>query len=237
MIPDNIGGRYSVLTPAGLVPVAAAGYDIRKLIKGAAEMETYLNNSKTLENNPADMYAVARNLLYQKGKKTEVLVNYNPSLHYFGEWWKQLFGESEGKEGKGIFPATVDNTTDLHSMGQLIQEGERNIFETVLWVEKSPKEIILRKDRSNLDKLNYLGGKKLNEINKKAMEGTMMAHIEGGVPNILISVPELNEYHLGQLIYFFQKACAVSGYLLGVNPFDQPGVEAYKNYMFKLLEK
>lgn len=237
VIPDNIGGRYSVLTPVGLLPVSVAGFDIRKLIKGAAEMETHLKDSKSVKDNPADMYAVARNLLYQKGKKIEILVNYNPALHFLGEWWKQLFGESEGKEGKGIFPATVDNTTDLHSMGQLIQEGERNIFETVLWVEKSSKEIILRKDRGNPDKLNYLSGKKLTDINRKAMEGTMMAHIEGRVPNILISIPELNEYYLGQLIYFFQKACAVSGYLLGVNPFDQPGVEAYKNYMFQLLEK
>jgi glucose-6-phosphate isomerase len=237
VIPDDIGGRYSVLTPVGLLPICAAGFDIDKLISGAAYMEDFLKKEKSLEKNPADLYAVIRNLLYEKEKRIEILANYTPSMSYFTEWWKQLFGESEGKEGKGIFPAGVNNTTDLHSMGQWIQEGSRNIFETVLWVEKAKREIIVPYEEDNLDELNYLSGKSVNYINEKAMQGTMMAHIEGGVPNLRINIPELNEYYLGELIYFFEKACATSGYILDVNPFDQPGVEFYKKNMFSLLGK
>jgi len=237
VIPDDIGGRYSVLTPVGLLPIAAAGFDIDKLISGAEYMEAFLKKEKSLEKNPADIYAVIRNLLYTKGKEIEILANYTPSMSYFTEWWIQLFGESEGKEGKGIFPVGVNNTTDLHSMGQWIQEGTRNIFETVLWIEKAKKEITVPYDDDNLDELNYLSGRRINDINEKAMLGTLMAHIDGGVPNLKINIPEPKEYYLGELIYFFEKACAISGYLLDVNPFNQPGVEYYKKNMFKLLGK
>jgi len=236
-IPDDVGGRFSVLTPVGLLPIAAAGINIDEILEGAKYMQNFLLSEKSLDKNSADLYAVLRNLLYSKGKMIEILANYNPSLNYFTEWWKQLYGESEGKEGKGIFPVGVNNTTDLHSMGQMIQEGTRNIFETVIWIEKTKKEVEVPYDDSNLDEINYLAGKRINEINEKAMLGTVMAHIEGGVPNLRINIPELNGYYLGEMIYFFEKACAVSGYLLDVNPFNQPGVEAYKKNMFKLLGK
>lgn len=237
VIPDDVGGRFSVLTPVGLLPIAAAGFDISGLIRGAKDMQNFLNSEKSISKNPSMLYAAARNALYKKEKSIEILANYNPALQYFIEWWKQLYGESEGKNGKGIFPAGVNLTTDLHSMGQLIQDGARNIFETVLWVESSNDKLVVPSDVNNLDELNYIAGKRLNEINQKAMQGTMMAHVDGGVPNIFISIPKLNEYHLGQLIYFFERACGISGYLLGVNPFDQPGVEAYKKNMFALLGK
>ncbi len=237
VIPDDVGGRFSVLTPVGLLPISAAGIDIEKILEGAKSMQNLLKSEKSIYGNPADLYAILRNILYSKGKVIEILANYNPSLNYFTEWWKQLYGESEGKEGKGIFPAGVNFTTDLHSMGQIIQEGTRNIFETVVWIEKSKGEVIIPFEDDNLDKLNYLSGKRVNEINEKAMLGTMMAHIEGGVPNLRINIPELSEFYIGEMIYFFEKACAVSGYLLGVNPFNQPGVEAYKKNMFKLLGK
>ena len=230
VIADNVGGRFSVLTPVGLLPVAIAGFDINALVAGAVEME----------NAPADMmvdYAATRNALYQAGKKVEILVNYNPSLHFLAEWWKQLYGESEGKDGKGIFPASVDFTTDLHSMGQWIQEGERTIFETVITVEKQRNEVVIPTDDADLDGLNYIAGKRVDEVNKMAELGTRLAHVDGGVPNILITLPALNEKYLGQLIYFFEKACGMSGYMLGVNPFNQPGVEAYKKNMFALLNK
>lgn len=237
VIPDDIGGRYSVLTPVGLLPIASAGFNIRKLIEGARQMEEILKSSNTLETNQADLYAVIRNLLYRKGKSIEILASFSPSLHYFIEWWKQLFGESEGKDLKGIFPAGVNFTTDLHSMGQWIQEGTRNIFETFLFVENPGRKLTLSSDAGNLDGLNYLAGKSINEVNRSACEATMKAHKDGGVPNVLLSIDRLDEENLGALIYFFEKACAVSGYLLGVNPFNQPGVEAYKNNMFKLLGK
>lgn len=237
IIPDNVGGRFSVLTPVGLLPVAVAGFDIEELIKGAADMES-LTSSKTLfGDNIAAVYAAARNALYRKGKKIEILVNYQPKLHYFSEWWKQLYGESEGKEGKGIYPSSVDFSTDLHSMGQWIQEGERTIFETVLSVDKVQHKVSVPSDADNMDGLNYLAGKRVDEINKMAELGTQLAHVDGGVPNIRITIPELKEYWLGQLIYFFEKACGISGYMLGVNPFNQPGVEAYKSNMFALLNK
>jgi glucose-6-phosphate isomerase len=236
-IPDDVGGRFSVLTPVGMLPIAAAGINIDEILEGAKYMQNFLLSEKSLDKNPADLYAVLRNLLYSKGKMIEILANYNPSLNYFTEWWKQLYGESEGKEGKGIFPVSVNNTTDLHSMGQMIQEGTRNIFETVIWIEKTKKEVEVPYDDSNLDEINYLAGKRIYEINEKAMLGTVMAHIEGGVPNLRINIPELNGYYLGEMIYFFEKACAVSGYLLDVNPFNQPGVEAYKKNMFQLLGK
>jgi len=237
VIPDDVGGRYSVLTPVGLVAIATAGFNIRQLIRGAAEMEAQSSaNVSWVDNLPAQ-YAVVRNLLYRAGKKIEVLVNFHPKLHYLGEWWKQLYGESEGKEGKGLFPASVDFTSDLHSMGQYIQEGERILFETVISVEKPDHEVAIPEDDENLDGLNFLAGKRIDEVNKMAELGTALAHVDGGVPNILIRIPLLNEYYLGQLIYFFEKACGISGYLLGVNPFDQPGVEAYKKNMFALLEK
>lgn len=237
VIPDDVGGRYSVLTPVGLLPIASAGFDIKELLKGAKEMSEFLNSEITPDKNPSNLYAAARNILYRKGKAVEILVSYTPSMNFFIEWWKQLFGESEGKENKGIFPAGVNFTTDLHSMGQWIQEGTRNIFETFVWVENSKRMLTVPADKKNLDELNYLAGKNINEINQKAMLGTIKAHVDGGVPNILISIPKLNEYYLGMLIYFFEKACAVSGYLLGVNPFDQPGVETYKKNMFELLGK
>lgn len=237
VIPDDVGGRYSVLTPVGLMPIAAAGINIKNIIKGAIEMEKYLSAQKDLFANPANLYAATRNALYRKGHYIEILATYTPSLQYFIEWWKQLFGESEGKEHKGIYPAGVTLTTDLHSMGQLIQEGARNIFETVIKVQTSNSTLLIPDSPDNADEMNYLAGKKMSYVNEKAMEGTLMAHVDGGVPNIVVTIPELNERYLGQLIYFYEKACAVSGYLLGVNPFNQPGVEAYKKNMFKLLGK
>ena len=235
VIDDNVGGRFSVLTPVGLLPIAVAGYDIKKLVKGALDMQNELATPS--HSNMAELYASTRNALYRSGKKTEILVNYNPKLHYFGEWWKQLYGESEGKDHKGIFPAAVDFSTDLHSMGQWIQDGERTIFETVISVEKPASEKLIPTDDANLDGLNYIAGKRVDEVNKMAELGTRIAHVDGGVPNMRITVPELTEEYLGQLIYFFELSCGISGYLLGVNPFNQPGVEAYKKNMFALLEK
>lgn len=237
VIEDNIGGRFSVLSPVGLLPIAVAGYDVRKLVEGAVSMENKCALETSFAENPAAIYAAVRNELYRKGKKIEILVNYNPKLHFLAEWWKQLYGESEGKEHKGIFPAATDFTTDLHSMGQWIQDGERTIFETVISVENSKYEKTVPFNVENLDGLNFLAGKRIDQVNKMAELGTMLAHVDGGVPNMKISVPALEEYYLGQLIYFFEKACGISGYLLGVNPFDQPGVEAYKKNMFALLEK
>ena len=236
IIPDNVGGRFSVLTPVGLLPIAVAGVDIEQLVAGACEMEKVCANEELTEN-PAALYAATRNELYKEGKKIEILVNFQPKLHYFMEWWKQLYGESEGKDGKGIYPSSVDFSTDLHSMGQWIQQGERTIFETVVSVEKPNHELHVPSDEENLDGLNFLAGKRVDEVNKMAELGTQLAHVDGGVPNLRISVPALNEYYLGQLIYFFEKACGISGYLLGVNPFNQPGVEAYKKNMFALLNK
>lgn len=234
IIPDNVGGRFSVLTPVGLLPIAVAGFDIHALVKGAAYMaKDTISGSDTLSLE----YAKTRNALYRAGKKIEILVNFNPKLHFFSEWWKQLYGESEGKDGKGIFPASVDDTTDLHSMGQWIQEGERIIFETVISVEKSEHTLEIPFDEDNLDGLNYIAGKRIDEVNKMAELGTRIAHIDGGVPNIKITIPEISAYNLGSLIYFFEAAVGISGYLLGVNPFNQPGVEAYKRNMFALLEK
>ncbi len=236
IVPDNIGGRYSVLTAVGLLPIAVAGIDIDKLMEGARiGQERY--NDANVKYNECYQYAVVRNILYKENKNTEILVNYEPKMHYFTEWWKQLYGESEGKEGKGIFPAGVDFTTDLHSMGQYIQEGERRLFETVITIENSNSDITIHPDDDNLDGLNYLAGKGLDYVNKKAMEGTIKAHVTGKVPNLQISMTKLDEINLGELIYFFEKACAVSGMILGVNPFNQPGVEEYKKNMFKLLEK
>ncbi|MBQ8606975.1 MAG: glucose-6-phosphate isomerase [Bacteroidaceae bacterium] len=237
IIPDNVGGRFSVLTPVGLLPIATAGYDIDQLVQGACDMEELTAIEKPFTENPAAIYAAIRNLLYANGKKIEILVNYQPKLHYMMEWWKQLYGESEGKDGKGIFPASVDFSTDLHSMGQWIQEGERTIFETVISVESPNKHMVVPSDEENLDGLNFLAGKRVDEVNKMAELGTQLAHVDGEVPNLRISVPTLNEYYIGQLIYFFEKACGISGYLLGVNPFNQPGVEAYKKNMFALLGK
>ena len=235
VIPDNVGGRFSVLTPVGLLPIACAGFDIKKLVNGAKEMEETSKHPGA--ENPCEIYARLRNALYQSGKKIEILVNYNPKLHYFAEWWKQLYGESEGKDNKGIFPASVDLTTDLHSMGQWIQEGERTIFETVLSVKKPAITRRIPQDAANLDGINYLAGKNIDEVNKMAELGTKIAHVDGGVPVIKIELNALEENTLGQLIYFFEKACGISGYILGVNPFNQPGVEAYKKNMFALLEK
>ncbi len=237
VIPDDVGGRFSVLTPVGLLPIAIAGLDIGELLEGAKEMSAAIKGTSSFEKNIAFYYAAIRYLLFNKGKVIEMLVNYNPSLHYFTEWWKQLYGESEGKQGKGIFPAGADLTTDLHSMGQLMQDGVRNIFETILWVEKPRKELTVPEDKANYDELNYIAGKRINEVNEKAMLGTEQAHKAGGLPVIKISIPELNERNLGALIYFFEYACALSGLLLEVNPFDQPGVEEYKKNMFKLLGK
>ncbi len=236
IVPDNVGGRYSVLTAVGLLPIATAGIDIDKLIEGARIAQERYNDSN-LKYNECYQYAVARNILYKLYKTTEILVNYEPKMHYFTEWWKQLFGESEGKDQKGIFPAGVDNTTDLHSLGQFIQEGKRNLFETVICVENSNSDITIHPDEDNLDGLNYLAGKGLDYVNKKAMEGTIKAHVTGDVPNIMIKMDKLDEINMGELIYFFEKACAVSGCILGVNPFNQPGVEEYKKNMFKLLKK
>lgn len=237
VIPDNVGGRFSVLTPVGLLPIAVAGFDIRSLVSGAASMEQLCGAEVPFEKNPAAIYAATRNALYKTGKKIEILVNFNPKLHFFAEWWKQLYGESEGKDHKGIFPASVDFTTDLHSMGQWIQDGERSIFETVLSVNKMKYNVTIPTDEDNLDGLNFLAGKRVDQVNKMAELGTQIAHVDGGVPNLRIEIPEITEKYLGELIYFFEKACGISGYLLGVNPFDQPGVEAYKKNMFALLEK
>ena len=237
IIPDDIGGRFSVLTPVGLLPIAVAGFDIRELVRGAREMKALVSPEVPFDQNPAALYAAARNSLYQAGKKIEILGNFHPRLHYIGEWWKQLYGESEGKDGKGIFNASVDFSADLHSMGQWIQEGERNIFETIISVERPDHELRIQSDTENLDGLNYLAGKRVDEVNKMAELGVRVAHIDGGVPNIRITLPQLSAYYIGQLFYFFEKAVGISGYMLEVNPFNQPGVEAYKKNMFALLEK
>lgn len=237
VIPDDVGGRFSVLTPVGLLAIAAAGYDVKALVQGARDMQKLTGPEVKFEDNIAAQYAAVRNELYKNGKKIEILVNYNPKLHYFAEWWKQLYGESEGKDGLGIYPSSVDFSSDLHSMGQYIQEGERSLFETVLSVENVNHKVEVPHDEANLDGLNYLAGKRVDYVNKNAELGTMLAHVDGGVPNLQISIPELSEYYLGQLIYFFEIACGLSGYILEVNPFDQPGVEAYKKNMFALLEK
>ena len=238
IIPDNVGGRFSVLTPVGLLPIAVAGFDVKQLVAGAAEMEKACGKDVAFEENPAAIYAATRQALYtQAGKKIEIVCNFQPKLHYFAEWWKQLYGESEGKDQKGIFPAACDFTTDLHSMGQWIQQGERSIFETVISVETPNEKLLFPHDDENLDGLNFLEGKRVDEVNKMAELGTRRAHVDGGVPNILVNVPELNAYYLGQLIYFFEKACGISGLLEEVNPFNQPGVEAYKKNMFALLNK
>ena len=238
IIPDNVGGRFSVLTPVGLLTLAVAGFDVKQLVAGAADMEKACGKDVAFEENPAAIYAATRQALYtQAGKKIEIVCNFQPKLHYFAEWWKQLYGESEGKDQKGIFPAACDFTTDLHSMGQWIQQGERSIFETVISVETPNEKLLFPHDDENLDGLNFLEGKRVDEVNKMAELGTRLAHVDGGVPNILVNVPELNAYYLGQLIYFFEKACGISGLLEEVNPFNQPGVEAYKKNMFALLNK
>ena len=238
IIPDNIGGRFSVLTPVGLLPIACAGFDVKELVSGAQEMERACGKNVPFEKNPAAQYAAVRNGLYSEaGKKIEIVVNFQPKLHFFAEWWKQLYGESEGKDNKGIFPAACDFTTDLHSMGQWIQQGERSIFETVISVEEPEHKLLFPHDEENLDDLNFLEGKRVDDVNKMAELGTRLAHVDGGVPNIRISVPRLNAYYIGQLIYFFEIACGISGNLLQVNPFNQPGVEAYKKNMFALLNK
>ena len=237
IIPDNVGGRFSVLTPVGLLPIACAGFDIEALVKGAADMEKATAPEVPFAENLAARYAALRNALYNAGKKIEILANYQPKLHSMNEWWKQLYGESEGKGGKGIFPAAVDLTTDLHSMGQWIQDGERTIFETVISVAQPRHTVLFPHDEENLDGLNFLEGRRVDEVNKMAELGTQLAHVDGGVPNLRIVMPELNAYYLGQLIYFFERACGISGLVLGVNPFDQPGVEAYKKNMFALLGK
>jgi len=236
VIPDNIGGRFSVLTPVGLLPIAVAGIDIDKLIEGAKNAQ-YNYSDANIKYNQCFRYAVARNILYKEDKNIEILANYEPKLHYFTEWWKQLYGESEGKGGKGIFPAGVDFSTDLHSMGQYIQDGRRNLFETVINIEKSKTDIKIKRDEDNIDGLNYIAGKTMDYVNKKAMEGTIEAHVDGGVPNIVINISDLSEESIGELIYFFELACAISGNILEVNPFDQPGVEEYKKNMFRLLGK
>ena len=238
IIPDNVGGRFSVLTPVGLLPIACAGLDIAKLVEGAQSMEKACGKDVPFAENIAAQYAAVRNALYaEAGKKIEIMVNYQPKLHFMSEWWKQLYGESEGKDGKGIFPASCDFTTDLHSMGQWIQEGERTIYETVISVEKPNRTMLFPNDEENLDGLNFLAGTRVDDVNKMAELGTRLAHVDGGVPNIRVSMPELNEYYLGQVIYFFEIACGISGNILGVNPFNQPGVEAYKKNMFALLDK
>ena len=238
VIEDNIGGRFSVVSPVGLLPIACAGFDIKVLIDGAARMAEVCGIDTPFEENPAAQYAAARNCIYsEQSKKIELLVNFHPKLHYVSEWWKQLYGESEGKDHKGIFPASVDFTTDLHSMGQYIQDGERHLFETVISVEQPNHKVEFPFDEANLDGLNFLAGKRVDEVNKMAKLGTMLAHVDGGVPNMKITMPLLNEYYLGELIYFFERACGISGYILGVNPFNQPGVEAYKKNMFALLDK
>lgn len=237
IIPDNVGGRFSVLTPVGLLPIAVAGISIRDLVAGAVAIEKATDVSAAFDKNISAIYAAARNALYNSGKKIEILANFHPKLHYIAEWWKQLYGESEGKDGKGIFPASVDLTTDLHSMGQWIQEGERSIFETVISVEQPDHKVTIPSDEENLDGLNFLAGKRVDEVNKMAELGTQLAHVDGGVPNIKITIPEVSAYYIGQLFYFFERACGISGYMLEVNPFNQPGVEAYKKNMFALLNK
>ena len=238
VIPDNVGGRFSVLTPVGLLPIAIAGFDIKALIRGAQDMEKAVALDVPFAENMAAQYAATRQALYtQVGKKIEIMVNYQPKLHFLAEWWKQLYGESEGKDNKGIFPASCDFTTDLHSMGQWIQEGERSIFETVISVEEPNRKLLFPHDEENLDGLNFLEGKRVDEVNKMAELGTRLAHVDGGVPNLRLSVPQLNEYYIGQLIYFFEIACGISGLIEEVNPFNQPGVEAYKKNMFALLDK
>jgi glucose-6-phosphate isomerase len=237
VIPDNIGGRYSVLTPVGLLPIAICGLDIRLLVKGAKDMEELTRKNKHAESNPSLLYASARNLLLRNGKSIEIMVGFNPKLHFFSEWWKQLYGESEGKDGKGIFPASVDLTTDLHSMGQYIQDGQRILFETIISVKNSTRKLSIPMEKDDSDQLNYLAGKRLTEVNHNAELGTTLAHNDGEVPIITLTIPSLDEYYVGQLIYFFEMACAISGYILDVNPFDQPGVEAYKKNMFALLNK
>ena len=237
IIPDNIGGRYSVLTPVGLLPIAISGFDIRMLVKGAKSMEELTRNNKHAETNPSLLYASARNLLLQNNKPIEIMVGFTPKLHFFSEWWKQLYGESEGKDGKGIFPASVDLTTDLHSMGQYIQDGQRILFETMISVKNPVKKLTIPLEKDDSDQLNYMAGKRLSEVNHSAESGTILAHNDGNVPIINISIPTLDEFYIGQMIYFFEMACAISGYILDVNPFDQPGVEAYKKNMFALLNK
>ena len=237
IIPDNVGGRFSVLTPVGLLPIAVAGISIRDLVAGAISMEKATDVSVPFAENMAEIYAATRNELYKSGKKVEILANFHPKLHYIAEWWKQLYGESEGKDGKGIFPASVDLTTDLHSMGQWIQDGERTIFETVISVEEPNHKVVVPTDEANLDGLNFLAGKRVDEVNKMSELGTQLAHVDGGVPNLKITMPEVSPYYIRQLFYFFERACGISGYMLGVNPFDQPGVEAYKKNMFALLNK
>ena len=236
-IPDDIGGRYSVLTPVGLLPIAVAGFDIRELVSGAKSAAEITRDSKDPQKNPALLYATVRNLLLQAGKSIEILVDFHPKLHYFAEWWKQLYGESEGKEGKGIYPSSADFTTDLHSLGQYIQEGQRILFETFLSIKSTPARVKIPLEKDDEDQLNYLAGKQICEVNRSAESGTILAHKEGGVPIITINIPALDIYYIGQLIYFFEIACAISGYILDVNPFDQPGVEAYKKNMFALLNK
>lgn len=237
VIPDDVGGRFSVLTPVGLLPIAAAGFDIDALVKGAQDMRELCLNTKNVSENVALQYAITRNLLYNKGFNTEILANYQPTLVYFSEWWKQLYGESEGKEHKGIFPASVTFSSDLHSMGQYIQQGERHLFETMLWVDKANAKVAIPHDPNNLDGLNFLAEKSIHEINKNAFLGTTLAHVDGGVPVIHLTIPQLSAYYIGQLIYFYEFACAISGYMIDVNPFDQPGVEDYKRNMFALLGK
>ena len=237
VIPDNVGGRFSVLTPVGLLPIACAGFDVKQLVLGAQDMERACGKDVPFDENPAALYAAVRNGLYQNGKKIEIMVNYQPKLHFIAEWWKQLYGESEGKDNLGIFPASCDFTTDLHSMGQWIQEGERTIFETVISVEQVNNRVDFPFDEENLDGLNFLAGKRIDQVNKMAELGTQLAHVDGGVPNLRIVLPKLNEYYVGQLIYFFEKGCGISGEILGVNTFNQPGVEAYKKNMFALLNK
>lgn len=236
VVPDDVGGRFSVLTAVGLLPIAAAGIDVDQIMAGASTGQR-LYNSEDLNSNPCYQYATVRNALYRKGKAIELLVNYEPSLHYFAEWWKQLYGESEGKDQKGIFPAAVDFTTDLHSMGQYIQDGRRHLFATVLAVAQPAMDVTIQEDPDNVDGLNFLAGKTMDYINKQALKGTVLAHTDGGVPNLMINIPQISPFYFGQIVYFFEKACAISGYLLGVNPFDQPGVEAYKVNMFALLGK
>ncbi|HBE80389.1 MAG TPA: glucose-6-phosphate isomerase [Firmicutes bacterium] len=236
VIPDDVGGRYSVLTPVGLLPIAVSGVDIQAIMEGAADgYREY--QERDLANNPAYRYAAARTVLYRKGKTIEIMVNYEPGLHYFAEWWKQLYGESEGKDQKGIFPAACDFSTDLHSMGQFVQDGRRDLFETVLWVEKPRQSLKIPNDPANIDGLNFLSGKTMEYVNQKACQGTLLAHNDGGVPNLVVDIPEISPYCFGKMVYFFEKACGISGYLNGVNPFNQPGVEAYKKNMFALLGK
>ncbi len=235
-IPDDVGGRFSVLTAVGLLPIAAAGINVVELMQGAADARSEYSN-ENVEENACYQYAAVRNALLRKGKTTEIIVNYEPCLQYFGEWWKQLYGESEGKDGKGLYPSSVNFSTDLHSLGQYIQDGQRILFETVINVENPRKDVELKEEASDLDGLNYLAGKTMDFVNKQAFQGTILAHVDGGVPNVVINLPAINAYHMGQLIYFFEKACGISGYLLGVNPFDQPGVEEYKKNMFALLGK